>query len=314
MTISKIDNAALAKIVGQPSESFTAFVDTIDPSCWARYDLSAVRVGWHFGRQAQAQEMAAMPAARFSLPPDELAYIVAVLRDYAHIQEAGLVEPANRYPVADVQQQADALHDLLREGGADAAHQQSPAPASVDQMPLGSDYIEVELVTPEDALRQVCQRYIKMIDDGAIGEVRPMQSQGREKALPHLRWMLDQIPNLPSLKAQRWLGFVQCALVEHDLTTVEDERKATRGLLMDDLEVQPADIFWDDDNPDLGGYGSERGVAEALAEGMVPAEEWTEFSILRARTLPTRRMRIRLVEDAGGVRRLEWEWADGESE
>lgn len=81
-----------------------------------------------------------------------------------------------------------------------------------------------------------------------------------------------------------------------------------------DLEVQQADIFWDDDNPDLGGYGSEQDIAEALAEGMVPADEWAEFSIMRARTLPTRCMRIRLVECADGFRQLEWAWADGEGQ
>lgn len=56
-----------------------------------------------------------------------LAYIVAVLRDYAHIQEAGLIEPANRYPAADVNQQADAIIDRLRQPAAEL--EQRPAPA-----------------------------------------------------------------------------------------------------------------------------------------------------------------------------------------
>lgn len=39
----------------------------------------------------------------------DLAYIADVLRDYAGLQTGGLVGPANRYPPADVIEQAEAL-------------------------------------------------------------------------------------------------------------------------------------------------------------------------------------------------------------
>lgn len=52
-------DAQLDAILGQPDPEFTAMRDSLPPNYWARYDLSAVRLGWHFGRadlKAQVSE------------------------------------------------------------------------------------------------------------------------------------------------------------------------------------------------------------------------------------------------------------------
>lgn len=36
---------------------FRAWVETLPATYWARYDLSACRIGWHFGRDALAKEI-----------------------------------------------------------------------------------------------------------------------------------------------------------------------------------------------------------------------------------------------------------------
>lgn len=39
----------------QPDPAFTAFVESMPATYWARYDISAVRLGWHFRGEANAQ-------------------------------------------------------------------------------------------------------------------------------------------------------------------------------------------------------------------------------------------------------------------
>src|SRR5690606_8282211 len=98
--------------------------------------------------------------------------------------------------------------------------------------------------SPADGLSQVCRRYVEMIatrlDTTVVAEKLP----GLETAPVHLRWMLDQIPTLPPLKAHRWLGFVQAALVVHGWTNVQIERNATRGLLGDDVMPSLTATLW----------------------------------------------------------------------
>lgn len=53
----KITNEDLAQILAQEDPRFRAFVERFDPKCWARYDLSALRIGWHFARQEAEQQM-----------------------------------------------------------------------------------------------------------------------------------------------------------------------------------------------------------------------------------------------------------------
>ncbi|MFZ5698761.1 MAG: hypothetical protein ACOY9J_08635 [Pseudomonadota bacterium] len=45
-------NVELDSVLGRPDPEFAAFRDELPTNYLARYDLSAVRLGWHFGRQA----------------------------------------------------------------------------------------------------------------------------------------------------------------------------------------------------------------------------------------------------------------------
>ena len=38
------------EILLEEAPEFRAFVERFDPKSWVRYDLSALRLGWHFGR------------------------------------------------------------------------------------------------------------------------------------------------------------------------------------------------------------------------------------------------------------------------
>ena len=53
-------NPELDACLQQPDPLFDAWRDSLPDTYWARYDLSAVRLGFHFGRQleqAQVQKM-----------------------------------------------------------------------------------------------------------------------------------------------------------------------------------------------------------------------------------------------------------------
>jgi hypothetical protein len=54
MTTPTIDEKALAALMLEPSEEFTAWTKTLDPKHWARYDLSACRLGWEAAKALSA--------------------------------------------------------------------------------------------------------------------------------------------------------------------------------------------------------------------------------------------------------------------
>lgn len=49
-------NPELDAVLLKPDPAFDAFVASLPDNYWARYDLSAVRLGWHFGRTAAGRE------------------------------------------------------------------------------------------------------------------------------------------------------------------------------------------------------------------------------------------------------------------
>lgn len=67
----KITNEDLAPILAQEDPRFRAFVERFDSKCWARYDLSALRISWHFARQ-EAERQAIERCA--TLCDEEAAY------------------------------------------------------------------------------------------------------------------------------------------------------------------------------------------------------------------------------------------------
>lgn len=53
-----ITNEELTPILAQEDPEFQALTKRFDPKCWARYDLSAARVGYHYGRKPLLAQIA----------------------------------------------------------------------------------------------------------------------------------------------------------------------------------------------------------------------------------------------------------------
>lgn len=63
--MNKITNADLTPILSADDPEFRVLVERFDPKCWAKYDLSAMRVGYHYGREPLLARLAmAEDAAR----------------------------------------------------------------------------------------------------------------------------------------------------------------------------------------------------------------------------------------------------------
>lgn len=60
--MTDITNEDLAPLLAQEDPEFRAFVEQFDPKCWARYDLSAMRIGYHYGREPLLARIAGLEA------------------------------------------------------------------------------------------------------------------------------------------------------------------------------------------------------------------------------------------------------------
>lgn len=80
--------------------------------------------------------------------------------------------------------------------------------------------------------QQLALRYKAMIDL-AIENKKSGPNIFR-MTFPNLLWMIDRICEEGALwpidKVARWIGFIQCAVVQTGLTTVDDERNFSRPL------------------------------------------------------------------------------------
>ncbi|HRP76899.1 MAG TPA: hypothetical protein PKZ27_14955 [Rhodocyclaceae bacterium] len=50
-----ITQEQINEILIRGDHAFRAFVERFDSKCWARYDLSALHLGWHFGKGAETR-------------------------------------------------------------------------------------------------------------------------------------------------------------------------------------------------------------------------------------------------------------------
>ncbi len=84
-----------------------------------------------------------------------------------------------------------------------------------------------------DKLWEMCQEYDKRIVKYGVGHLAMAAAKAdlsrrdltTSEKLCHLRWMLAAIPNLPTDgKINRWLGFVQGAMFELRLYTIDEMR------------------------------------------------------------------------------------------
>lgn len=62
--MNKITNADLTPILSADDPEFRALVERFDPKCWAKYDLSAMYVGYHYGREPLLARIAALEEDR----------------------------------------------------------------------------------------------------------------------------------------------------------------------------------------------------------------------------------------------------------
>lgn len=58
--------------LGTDDPTFTAFVATLPEAHWSKYDLSAVKIGWHYGRLALTRELASAEPVAWRKYPDEV--------------------------------------------------------------------------------------------------------------------------------------------------------------------------------------------------------------------------------------------------
>lgn len=93
----------------------------------------------------------------------------------------------------------------------------------------------LELMQAErDPIHQLTEHYRQMIRADKVRYSTIGQQLPPETNILHLEWMLDSIDNdshQSLTKKHRWLGFVQCALINLGFTTVEAERNFTRNIL-----------------------------------------------------------------------------------
>lgn len=74
-------------------------------------------------------------------------------------------------------------------------------------------------------------RYAGMIA-GHFGHRKTEAREGNEMDPEHLNWMLNELYGPMAVdKANRWLGFIQGALIAKGVTTVSIEREVTRPIL-----------------------------------------------------------------------------------
>lgn len=88
--------------------------------------------------------------------------------------------------------------------------------------------------TEREPLGILVDRYREMIEADKAKYRTIGQKLPPEHNLLHLLWMLDSIAvdtQQSTTKKHRWLGFVQCALINLGFTTVEIERDWSREVL-----------------------------------------------------------------------------------
>lgn len=86
------------------------------------------------------------------------------------------------------------------------------------------DPVEDEITNTNLPDIAIIDRYIKV-----LGVIEPKQAADPGTDDGHLVWMLKQIPSFTdSLKAHRWLGFVQGILIASGRLSVNEEREFTR--------------------------------------------------------------------------------------
>lgn len=86
-------------------------------------------------------------------------------------------------------------------------------------------------------LVQLIMLYSVMIQGALLVQDGNEHRFGDKTSLNHLQWMLSEIlhnPEQSHSKKHRWIGFVQGLLIAYGITTVDNERDATRGILAGD--------------------------------------------------------------------------------
>lgn len=110
-----------------------------------------------------------------------------------------------------------------------------------------------------DKTRRILDKYDKLINDHFEGGIEVKDHSGNialfgfkmgdGKLLEHGRWMCQKAKEFDSpVRANRWLGFIQCILLVYRIAGLGDLRDDTRPAREDDIPPQPPET-----KPDGGG-------------------------------------------------------------
>lgn len=71
---------------------------------------------------------------------------------------------------------------------------------------------------------EIIDRYWNMLSD-----IEPKQEDEPGTSIPHIKWMISELRKDKEIgKQNRWLGFIQYALIINGYTSVTEERNFTR--------------------------------------------------------------------------------------
>lgn len=110
-----------------------------------------------------------------------------------------------------------------------------------------------------DKTRRILDKYDKLINDHFEGGIKMKDHSGDialfgfrmgdGKLLEHGRWMCQKAKEFDSsVRANRWLGFIQCILLVYSIVGLGDLRDDTRPVREDDVPPEPPET-----KPDGGG-------------------------------------------------------------